>query len=274
MPDEFHIRVHGDASLPTLIYLPGLHGDWTLVSSFRAAVAGRARFVEFAYARRPAATLQDYAGEVLAALGSQGIHSGWLLGESFGSQVAWALLERTGVAGQKADVNSAVGFRASGLILAGGFVRHPWPYGARLLRWQAMVAPVWAVRGLLRTYQAYAGFRHRAAPETRASVQEFVARRMAAMDRETITARLALIAANDPRRVAQSVELPVHYLAGSVDPLVPWPWVRWWLRRRCPTYQGGRTLWLADHNVLATQPQQAAQVVLGWMRGAPGTTAP
>ena len=44
MNDDLKMRVHGDASLPTLIYLPGLHGDWTLVSSFRAAIAGRVRF--------------------------------------------------------------------------------------------------------------------------------------------------------------------------------------------------------------------------------------
>ncbi len=42
--EPIQIRIHGDAARPVLVYLPGLHGDWTLVSSFRAAVAGRVRF--------------------------------------------------------------------------------------------------------------------------------------------------------------------------------------------------------------------------------------
>ena len=37
--EELQTRIHGDASLPPLVYLPGLHGDWTLVTSFRLAMA-------------------------------------------------------------------------------------------------------------------------------------------------------------------------------------------------------------------------------------------
>ena len=61
MTDALQMRVHGDASLPTLVYLPGLHGDWTLVSSFRAAIAGRVRFVEFTYPLTTTWSLDDYA---------------------------------------------------------------------------------------------------------------------------------------------------------------------------------------------------------------------
>lgn len=35
------LRIHWPESAPTLIYLPGLHGDWTLVGGFRQALAGR-----------------------------------------------------------------------------------------------------------------------------------------------------------------------------------------------------------------------------------------
>jgi pimeloyl-ACP methyl ester carboxylesterase len=295
------IRVHGDASLPTLIYLPGLHGDWTLVSSFRAAVAGRVRFVEFTYPRSLTTSAADYAAWVEEALAAQGITQGWLLAESFGSQVAWALIERqqqrassgvvaadvsprhslelapTDVGGYGADapLQSAIGNRQSaiqlqGLILVGGFVKHPWPWGARLLRWQAAHTPARLLRVALRGYEAYAGFRHRHAPETQASIREFVERRTP-LDSEAIRARLELIAANDPRPIARRTTLPVHYLAGLVDPLVPWPFVRWWLRRHCPSYRGGTTLWSADHNALATKPRLAAEFVLGVM-GAPSSS--
>ena len=35
MDEKLQLRIYGDDSLPTLIYLPGLHGDWTLIGGFR-----------------------------------------------------------------------------------------------------------------------------------------------------------------------------------------------------------------------------------------------
>ena len=69
-------RVHGDASRPALIYLPGLHGDWTLVSSFRRALGGRVRFVEFTYPRTTDWSLEDYAAHIENALREAGIGRG------------------------------------------------------------------------------------------------------------------------------------------------------------------------------------------------------
>src|SRR5882672_4908549 len=92
--ERVQIQIHGDASEPKLIYLPGLHGDWTLVSSFRAALNGRVRFVEITYPRTTVWSLNEYADAVTNALASQQIHQGWILGESFSSQVAWAILQR------------------------------------------------------------------------------------------------------------------------------------------------------------------------------------
>ena len=268
MPDDFLLRVHGNTSLPTLIYLPGLHGDWTLVSSFRAAMAGRARFVEFTYSTRTDLSLAGYAAAVEAALLRQGIHSGWLLGESFGSQVAWALLKRQAGGGQSA-------IHWQGLILAGGFVRHPWPWGARLLKLQARVTPGWLNATLFRIYQRYALLRHREAKETLEAIGQFVTNRLAPGDAAAIEARLELIATNDPRPVARQATLPVHYLAGAVDPLVPWPWVCRWLRQHCPGYHGAVTFWNADHGVLATRPRRAADQVLAWVQGGkPATSIP
>ena len=36
MEEQLQLRVYGEASQPTLIYLPGLHGDWTLIAQFPA----------------------------------------------------------------------------------------------------------------------------------------------------------------------------------------------------------------------------------------------
>src|SRR5215471_9437798 len=119
MSEELQIRIHGDASRPTLVYLPGLHGDWTLVGSFREALGGRVRFVEFTYPRTLTWSLEDYARAIEEALAKNGISTGWLLGESYGSQLVWPMLAH----GR---------FRVEGIVLAGGFARHPIGWGVRL----------------------------------------------------------------------------------------------------------------------------------------------
>jgi pimeloyl-ACP methyl ester carboxylesterase len=66
--------------------------------------------------------------------------------------------------------------------------------------------------------------------------------------------------------VARQTRLPVYYLGGSIDPLVPWPLVRRWLRNNCPGYRGSKMLWMADHNVLATAPAVSADTVIQWIK--------
>ena len=41
MPEKLEIRIHGDASRPTLVYLPGLHGDWTLIGQCKVGFMER-----------------------------------------------------------------------------------------------------------------------------------------------------------------------------------------------------------------------------------------
>ncbi len=281
MPEELQLRIHGDASLPALVYLPGLHGDWTLVTSFRLALAGRVRFVEFTYPRTLTWSLEDYANAIEAALLEQGITQGWLLGESFGSQIVWPLLgrARNEVRGVSVDVSPSLfaprtsHFTPDGVILAGGFVKHPFKFGVRAAgQFSHGVSLTWLTR-LLFFYAKYARFRHRQAPETLASIQEFVARRTE-LDKQTAVHRLHLIAANDPREIARQVRLPVCQLSGLFDPVVPWPFVRPWLKRNCPGYHASNIIWKADHNVLGTAPKAAAEQVRQWMNSAPPVTDP
>ena len=103
-------------------------------------------------------------------------------------------------------------------------------------------------------------------PEASESDSEFIKRRSAPLDREAIRHRLTLLDQSDPRPIARQVRVPVRYLAGFIDPLVPWMLVRLCLRRNCPAYLGGRTFWFADHNVLATSPTRAANLVIDWMK--------
>jgi pimeloyl-ACP methyl ester carboxylesterase len=257
--ESLQIRICGDASLPTLVYLPGLHGDWTLVTSFRLAIKDRVRFVEFTYPRTLEWSLADYAAAVDAALVGNGITRGWLLGESFSSQVAWPLIQRA-----KAG-DGATHFKPEGLVLAGGFVRHPFQLGVSLARrFGRGVSLTWLTR-LLFGYAKFARFRHRHAPETMASINEFIARRTE-LDKHAAVHRLELISAHQPGETVAQVSIPVFALTGFWDPVVPWPFVLPWLKRHCPGYRGCRIILSADHNVLGTAPQKSADQIIAWIR--------
>ncbi|HEX5399896.1 MAG TPA: alpha/beta hydrolase, partial [Verrucomicrobiae bacterium] len=260
MEEELQLRIHGDKSLPTLIYLPGLHGDWTLIGGFLQALEGRVCFIEIAYPRTLVWSLDDYAAAIEKTLAQNGIRSGWLLGESFGSQPLWALVER----GK---------FRAQAVILAGGFVRHPMRWAVRLAERltgrMSNALFIW----IIFNYAKIARLRHHRSPKVLARIDEFVERRTA-LDRRAAQHRLHLIAEFDPRAIARHVKLPVFCLSGIFDPIVPWPFVRRWLRRNCPALRDYKIICNADHNVLGTAAKTAAKQVLEWKSGLTATNLP
>ncbi len=253
MREELTLRVHGPANLPTLIYLPGLHGDWTLIGGFRRALGARVRFVEVTYPRTLTWTLDDYAAAIERALKEQGIEHAWLLGESFGSQLVWPLLARKS-------------YRTDAVILAGGFVRHPTPKTAGVVGRVTAGLPFPAMRLALAGYAKLMRVRYRRSPEVLENLDEFMARRTD-LDRRAIAHRLDLLARNDPGPTAQAAGPPVFALTGMWDPIVPWFHVRRWLRDCCPSLQDYRVLWQADHQVLGTAPETAARVIMGWITG-------
>ena len=255
MEEQVQIQIHGDASKPTLVYLPGMHGDWTLISSFRAALNSRVRLVEITYPRTTEWDLDRYADAVTDALAARHIREGSVLGESFSSQVAWAILQR-------AKEN---GFHMHGLILAGGFVRHPIMWTVYLAQFLNRAVPMRLLKLACGFYARYAKLRHRRAPETLACISDFVRNRTTETDRRAICHRYDIIAQNDLRSTARQARLPVYQLCGFFDPIVPWPFVRVWLKANCPGLRGWKLIWRADHNVLGTAPQAAADCVVRWM---------
>jgi pimeloyl-ACP methyl ester carboxylesterase len=251
MDEKLQLRIHGDQSQPTLIYLPGLHGDWTLVGGLSQALNGRARFVEITYPRVLDWSLDDYAAAIETALAKNGITTGWLLGESFGSQPLWTLVGR----GK---------FAAQGVILAGGFAKHPMRWAVRLAeRLTGKLSNAFFI-WIIFSYAKIAKFRYRHSPGTLARIDEFVVRRTD-LDRRAAQHRLHLIAENDLREIARQTTLPIFAVSGILDPIVPWPLIRRWLRRNCPTLRDYKIIASADHNVLGTAPRVAAQQILAWI---------
>jgi pimeloyl-ACP methyl ester carboxylesterase len=256
---DLQIRIHSESAHPTLIYLPGLHGDWTLISSFRAAIRDQVRFAELTYPRTVTWLLDDYARAILQKLSANGIREGWVLAESFGSVLAWALLERA----------AASGFAVLGIVLAGGFVRYPFMPVVGVAGAINRAIPLWFIKVCCWLYGRYAVFRHRQARETLQCVAEFVRRRSEEADRQAICWRYKLIAQSDARRRVQSLSVPVYQLCGFFDPVVLWLPVRRWLKHHCPSYAGSRVVWRADHNVLGTAPRIAAEQIVTWIRSSP-----
>jgi pimeloyl-ACP methyl ester carboxylesterase len=251
MEEQLQLRIQGDASQPTLIYLPGLHGDWTLVGSFKRALGHRARFVETTYPRTLTWSLDDYAANVEAALAEKGITRGWLLGESFSSQVVWQMVAR----GK---------FQIEGIILAGGFVQHPVRAAVRLAARIGRGISLSLITRVMFGYAKISRFRYRHSPETMASIHEFIARRTE-LDRQAAVHRLRLIADSDFCDIVKTTKIPVFAITGWLDPVVPWMPVRGWLRRNCPALREYKIVRTADHNVLSTAADKSADQVVQWM---------
>jgi pimeloyl-ACP methyl ester carboxylesterase len=252
---QLQVRVHGGPEKPTLIYFPGLHGDWTLVTSFRIALEQRVRFVEFTYPRTETWSVRDHAKAIFAALEKHNVNEGWILAESFGSVLAWAVLE---LAPQRE-------FTVHGIILAGGFVRYPIMPLVRFAQCINRLVPMWVIRTFCWFYARYANLRHRNAPETFQAIDEFVRRRTEPADRDAICHRYTLIRESDARDIAARATIPMYQLCGLFDPIVLRRLVSRWLQRHCRTYRGCRVITKADHNVLGTAPKAAAEQVLMWM---------
>lgn len=249
--EQLQIRIRNEAAQPTLIYLPGLHGDWTLIGSFRRALGKRARLVEITYPRTLTWSLEDYAEAVENALREKGVERGWLLAESFGSQLVWPLLARKR-------------FQIDGVILAGGFVRHPMSWAVRLAHRVVGNVSLGVITRILFGYAKFARLRFRRAPEIMADIEEFLARRTE-LDRQAAVHRLNLILQNDFCPVAQSAEVPVYGITGVLDPVVPWVFVRHWLKRNCAALRDYKIVLHADHNVLGTGADASAEQITRWI---------
>ena len=257
MENRLEIRVHGEPDQTTLIYLPGLHGDWTLVSRFRAQAIERYRFVEFTYPRTLCWTLEDYAREVLGALEANDVRSGWLIGESFGSQVMWEILRL---------VNLKPTFEFQGAVLAGGFVKYPVPGLVAIGIALFSKASTRDVQVFLKLFIAYARFRFRHSHETLVRLDEFISRRTD-VDVSAMVHRMRLLNENDPRAIASEVKnVPVYQLSGFWDPIVFQPLVRHWLEIHCPGFRGSHTIFSADHTLLATEPAAAFAQIAHWIK--------
>lgn len=254
-------QIQGDATLPTLVYLPGLHGEWSFNFELRQAFKDRLRFVEVAYPKVDTWRLKDYPDNITRVLLDKGITAGWLLGESFGSQVAWAMLAHA----EECQRTGQPHFRPQGLILAGGFVRYPLMSGVRLVRNSHRALPLRLLMWFLKCYLRLVRLRHRRSSAAQQGLNNHYEFHNKEAAKRAILSRYDVIIESDPRALARRTQMPVYYLTGFWDFVVMWWLVQPWLRRHCPSYRGWRLVWNSEHNVLGFQPRIAAAQILAWM---------
>lgn len=242
------VQIQGPPDLPTLVYLPGMHGHWSFAHALRKKLEGKVRLVELAYPSVVTWSVTDYARSALNALDEAGITRAWILAESFGSQIAWELTAQ----------NDAIVW--DGLILDGGFIKHPLPWGARFLAWALHRAPKTTGGFLGLVAVPFMRKILKGVPREDRKRFPFNNRNRAAM-----VARLHLIATHDPRPAALNTTIPVYAMAGFWDILVPMPLVFRWLSKNCSTLRDSRILWFADHATIMSSPESTAKLVLKWM---------
>ncbi len=253
--EALEIRIHGSPTLPTLIYLPGTHGDWSIIAGLRNQLLPSFCFVELTYPQTTTWTLADYAQSIRQTLKANGISQGWLLGESFGSQIAWLLAD-----------DSQADFQCQAIILAGGFGRHPFPWGVQIAGkgFQRFMAKEQRVQQAMRNYASYVRRFYELTPERESSVEAFIHRRTIG-DGAAAVHRLRLIQDHAPAEIIKRTRVPVFSLSGVWDALVPWYLVTPWLKRHCPGYRDSRLILRADHNVLFSAPTKSARTIQEWI---------
>lgn len=254
-------QVSGSEELPTLVYLPGVHGDWTPLARARSLLGEAARLVEVAYPRVADWTLPDFAKALENLLDLLKLDSVHLVGESFGSLVAW-------------EFGLAHPHRVRSLSLVGGFSQPPDSRTARWARHALSLVPTVLFETGIDLYVAHKNRRG----ETRHpgdGAPAYAAVRTTRGRRATAN-RMDIIHRTDFRPRLGDVAFPVRYIGGEKDRLVPVQRELATLEKYLPTacdFQG-RILSAAPHMIIASHPEQTSGHLHTWVREAERKRSP
>lgn len=251
---ELVTQITGPADAPVIIYLPGLHGDWTLMGELRPLLTGRARLVEVAYPHASAVWgLSDYAARLRAQFLRLELPPAHLLAESFGSLVALRYAMR-----HRECVRS--------LILAGGVTRSPGALRMALMRALFAVFPVGMIDRMVERFRRELPRRGHDPALFQCLGELFPAGRSARGKRAS-QRRLEIVQRADLRPGLGELRLPVFYLGGGRDSVVPVRREIKTLRKRLPAESRFRSELLpkAPHPILPARPRECAELIGGWI---------
>ena len=244
----------GDPSGPTIIYLPGVHGDWTAQSRARPLLSRDFHLVETAYPRVDSWSIDDFAGALKDLLDGLGIESAHIVGESFGSLVGWQF----GIAHPD---------RVRSYTLVGGFARSPRFRVAAAAAAALKSIPTGMLESAIDLYVAgkSALGEHRETFDTGAYPATRTQRGL-----QATANRMSIIQRTDFRGLLHQVRFPVRYVGGARDIVVP-------VRREIATLIAhlpphcdfqSELLSGAAHNIIASHPRETVEQITRWVREA------
>jgi pimeloyl-ACP methyl ester carboxylesterase len=241
----------GDPNAPALLYLPGVHGDWTPQVGARSKLSEKFHLVETAYPRVDDWSIDDYAQSLNDLLDRLGIESAHIVGESFGSLVGWQF----GVKNPQ---------RVRSFTLLGGFARAPRFRVAAAASAALKTLPTGLLESTIDFYvagkqaigQQRETFHSGAYPATRTE-----------SGRLATANRMSIIQSTDFRQHLTDIDFPVRYLGGANDIVVPVRREISTLSKHLPPDVGFQSELIsgAPHAIIASHPQETADQVSQWV---------
>lgn len=252
--DDLITRLSGAPEGPALVYIPGIHGDWTPMWRIRELLGRSFRLVEVSYPRAATDwTLEDYVARLVELFDRLGLSSAHLLAESFGSLVGW-------------DFTCRHPGRVKSLMVAGGFCRTPGRVKVALADFALGLIPAWILDRFVDLYLAFLVRRGFPRDAFLRSGEFFPATRTARGWRSTHN-RLRIIRRTDVRRRLGELRVPVLYFGGARDRIVP-------VRREIATLRGAlapecafrEVLFpAAPHPIIPARYPQVAALIAEWI---------
>jgi 3-oxoadipate enol-lactonase len=245
-------QVTGPEEHPPLVYLPGVHGDWTPLGRARSLLNESFQLVEAAYPRVAHWSLADFSQALESLLDALKLDSVHLVGESFGSLVAWEF----GLTHPR---------RVRSLALVGGF-SHPPSRTAGLAKHALSLVPTALFETGVDMYVAHKNRRGEPRHPPGEGVPPYAAVRTASGRRATAN-RMRLIQRTDFRPLLSQVAFPVRYIGGEKDRLVPVQRELRTLQQHLPAICNfqGRVLPGAPHMIIVSHPEQTVEHLAEWV---------
>ena len=250
---ELVYRIRGGEEALPVVYLPGVHGDWTPQAAASQILASAFRLVEISYPKEPLWRLGDYASALVSLLDRLEIESAHVVAESFGSLVGWEFgLEHRS--------------RVRSMVIVGGFCQPPGPRKVLLAKWGLSVLPT----GLFeRGVDAYVAMRQHQGkleqPEMEVDLPYAAVR--TDLGRIATVSRFELICTSDYRHQLNVVVCAVRYIRVESGWRVP---VRGELRTLegiLSEEVGCQSCRIADapHMIISSHPVETAEQITDWI---------
>lgn len=248
-----HYRLSGGSG-PAALYLPGVHGDWTPFHRIRPLLSKELQLLEISYPKSTDWSLADLSGLLVALMDELEIDRAHLLAESFGSLLGW-------------EIGLRHPERSRSIIIVGGFAQPP-PHGRAGLAGKGLrLLPSALFERGVDSYVYMKAALGQARPSPGENLPPYFAVREKAGMLSTAH-RMDIIQRSDFRPAIDGLSVPVRYLAGARDLIVPVKREVSVLARALPSSARFESELVpgAPHMILLSHPERSSEVILRWVR--------